>query len=774
MRNVTLFVGRVEHFEPRRQDLARIVVVVEVHVRRLPVRIQLHADQLALAHQELRDLVRRTAPDLRGQVEHLLAAVRIGQFEDDGHDEPAHVAELEHVEVPIVGHGLLEHLALPVGIARQRVVQALQKLPVVVAVLVGDGERIVFDVEVLEVRHPLQPWHHALRLVGEIGARRRLCLVLLTLPGPLHVRVPGIHLQMGDPIDGDVHVVGGEEPAPPEPVEIHPRSLFHGAEQVGGGGPLELPASGVLAEREIEQLTAENGLAQDDQRRGRLGVGIVAELHERFRVGHDGDLLLALHVVDDPARLAAGGGVVLLPLLLGDELQEGVEPLVHPGPLALVRVHHHGEVGVADLVDHHAYQEPSLAPGVGSGAVLLQLGARPVESDHGVLHAPHRAVHRLGHWIRVGERVAGVHLHGVDHRLGGVLRPQGLALLGVERHGHDERVVPVVLAESLGVPDELAGAGPGEVPHVLGREAPGLAGVGAFALVLEGLVRRDDEHRTLRVPGLFKAPALLRAEHVGRIVEDAGGRDHVIRRHGDGHPVVAELQGELAAADELLVVPALVVGIRHHPRIPLGHQEDVVAVLEVLVARAGAHRVLFHELVAPVDAESGRVTAAEGCGEVDAHQGAVDHVGQRLAPGVGHPGDAVAAVEALQVLQTPHLVIGDAVRFRQGAGPRIHRVAAEAVLVELQPEIPQGVGRTVGVGDGFAAGDHPPCFVQRHLDVVVGPLLPVAGGRRPRGVAVHVGGGQLGVELTELVDEIALGLLDGAVGGAEWRCQHSQ
>ena len=46
-------------------------------------------------------------------------------------------------------------------------------------------------------------------------------------------------------------------------------------------------------------------------------------------------------------RLAAARGKSFVPLLLGQELEEGVQALVHPGPLALVGVDDHREVVVA-------------------------------------------------------------------------------------------------------------------------------------------------------------------------------------------------------------------------------------------------------------------------------------------------------------------------------------------------------------------------------------------------------------------------------------------
>jgi hypothetical protein len=51
----------------------------------------------------------------------------------------------------------------------------------------------------------------------------------------------------------------------------------------------------------------------------------------------------------------------------------------------------------------------------------------------------------------------------------------------------------------------------------------------------------------------------------------------VVVGHGDIDAVVTELQGELAAAEELLVGPAFVVGVGVQAREPLRQQEDIVA-----------------------------------------------------------------------------------------------------------------------------------------------------------------------------------------------------
>jgi hypothetical protein len=193
--------------------------------------------------------------------------------------------------------------------------------------------------------------------------------------------VQRFHLHVAQVGEGDVHVVGGEEPAAPEPVEVHGAGVLHGAEEVGRRGVLELPAFAVGLEGVVEELAAHDGLAQDVERGGGLAVGVVAELGDALAVGHDGfdAALVALHVIDDVARWPAAAGVVVVPLLLGEVLHEGVDALVHPGPLPLVAVDDHGEEVVPHLVDDHA--DHAVLGAFAVGAVLL--GAPPLKQIMG-------------------------------------------------------------------------------------------------------------------------------------------------------------------------------------------------------------------------------------------------------------------------------------------------------------------------------------------------------------------------------------------------------
>ena len=287
-------------------------------------------------------------------------------------------------------------------------------------------------------------------------------------------------------------------------------------------------------------------------------------------------------------------------------LEEGVDAFVHPGPLALIAIHGHGEVDVADLVDYHADEELFLPSGVGAVPVLVGIGAGAVEGDHGVFHAPHGAVNGLGRGIGVGEAVAGVDLHGMDHRFRGVAGPERFPFLRVEGHGHDliRGDALAVLGIALRIPDEFSGAGPGEIADVLRFKAPSACLRRPSPFLPQGFFGGDDENRILgRFRGLHACP-LFFAHDVPGVLKDACGGHDVVRGDRNSDVVVAEFEGELAIAEEGLVVPALVIGEGREPWVPLGKEEDVVAVLgEVLKARAAASGLRLLDVEGPLDAD---------------------------------------------------------------------------------------------------------------------------------------------------------------------------
>ena len=576
-----------------------------------------------------------------------------------------------------------------------------------------------------------------------------------------HVGIARLDGEVHHPLGRDVDVSGGVEPVAPEPVEVDPARVVHGSEEVARLRTPERPALAVGPERMVEEFTTHDRLSKHVQRDGRLGIGVVALLDDRLAMAHDRTLPLADHVVHDVVGLAALGPRIVLPGLHREELHERVQPLVHPGPLTLVGVDDHREPEVTDLVDDHADQPP-LGP-LGVGAVRLR--PRAVEADHRVLHPADRAVHADRDGIRVRDAVLGIDLEGMGDRLGRIEAPERLALVGPETHRHRHVAVGTGDLDAPGVPDEGRTRGPRDVADVLRPESPGplrpailaVLGAGGDArefliaeFVRQGLLGGDHEGRTIRGPGRRVTLPLRLGHHLFLVDQVTARGDHVGLGHGDRKVVVAELEGELALPLELLVLPPVVVGVRRHPREPLGDLVDRHPVVEDLVARSRPHRGAGDDRGVPVDVEDDGVPRLHRLGQVDSHHRAVDHVRQGDAVRGLDPRDlrAPVEVELLELLTHPPggLV---APEVRRGGGEASERVPLEAVLVDLHPEIVQSMRALVVVGDGLGTFESMGDRIEPHPDVVIGPLLPVVGARGARGQPDLVRRGKQVVDLLE-------------------------
>ena len=216
-------------------------------------------------------------------------------------------------------------------------------------------------------------------------------------------------------------MVSGIKPAPPEPVEINAGSFFHGAEKVCRCRSFECPQSRIFFERKIKELAPHNRFSQniDGSRRFRVRVGTQAEHTVGLR--HDRNLILRFHVVSDVSWLHAPGNF-RIPLTSRYRIEVTVEPLIHPGPLPLIRVDDHRKVEVSNLMNHDTNQEPLLRERIGAGTVFLKLCPRPVESYHRVLHTAYKSdIDRLRGWIGVIKRKPAVYLQGMDYHLSRVV-----------------------------------------------------------------------------------------------------------------------------------------------------------------------------------------------------------------------------------------------------------------------------------------------------------------------------------------------------------------
>ena len=237
----------------------------------------------------------------------------------------------------------------------------------------------------------------------------------------------------------------------------------------------------------------------------------------------------------------------------------------------------------------------------------------------------------------------------------------------------------------------------------------------------------------------------------------------MVARHRQIQFVVAEFQREFAGAEELLVLPANGVVIRGHARKPLRDLENrVLVIFKIFIAGALDQHLLVIDLIRPVDAKADALAGRQRHRQIDAQHGLVDHIRQRLAVGRFHGGELEAAVEfsarmeSAQVFEFQRFFFGAAepgLARRRAQYAALVRILAQAILVQLQPQIREAVRRAVVIGDLLAGRDFAARFVQGGADHVIGALLPVGMARRAGRRAIAIRRGQQFFQLAELVVE---------------------
>ena len=252
-------------------------------------------------------------------------------------------------------------------------------------------------------------------------------------------------------------------------------------------------------------------------------------------------MIRALHIRDDQFRFPSLGRVVLLPFLFGKVLQEGIETLIHPGPLPLVAIDDHRKIVVTYFMDDDRNQVVFGRRGI--SPIFARSWA--VETDHRIFHAPDRPIDADRDGIGVIERVATVDIQRMDDRVRRVLAPKRLAFVGVIAHG-DHFVVIDTMA--LGIPDKLPTCGESEIADGFGAENPGFGLVGFFLFVFFGLLRSDDPNRLIGRASLFKSFPLLVGEHFVWILQLACSSNDMVGRCRDPHQVVSKFEREFTLA----------------------------------------------------------------------------------------------------------------------------------------------------------------------------------------------------------------------------------
>ncbi len=506
-------------------------------------------------------------------------------------------------------------------------------------------------------------------------------------------------------------------------------------------------------------------------------------MQDRIRLGHDRHLGARRHVVGDQVGVATTRAEALFPLLLGLELQEGIDPLIHPGPLAFIGIHRHREIDVADFVDDDTDQATLGQQRIAQIAVIIDHGTTigpAIEGDHRVFHPALGTGDRLRDRIGIGEGKRVVDVQRVLHGAGGEGRPERLALIGIEGHRHDEigRLAHPVLLDTDRIPDEFARPGPGEITDILGPEFPGRHGTGAATLIGARFRRGDDEDRFVSRASLFQTLALRLGQDFFRVLQNARRRDDEVLRHADGHVIIAKFKREFAASEEGLVVPAFIVREDRGTREPLRDLVDAVsagilAFLETLPAGPATHDAGFDEAVIPLDGEGDAVAGLQILIQVETQEGVDNGEVHRLAIGVGDTGDVEAVTILLEHLATTQRAGRNPFRHRlanasgrapataNGFGHRGDGIGAEAVLVEQEPQKIKRIRGVVGVGNRFGAEEMPGFLVEPDIDVVIDLLLPVIRSRRARGAAFAVRRRPvLVLELPEGIAPVIDGLLD--------------
>jgi len=114
----------------------------------------------------------------------------------------------------------------------------------------------------------------------------------------------------------------------------------------------------------------------------------------------------------------------------------------------------------------------------------------------------------------------------------------------------------------------------------------------------------------------------------------------------DGDPVVAEFQRELAASDELLVLPARVIGVGAHPWKPLRDLVDGVArLLEPLVTATCSKKIGIYDEILPLHFVFDDIPGFQWIGKINSHHCVDDDVVKAGTVCIPYSQDVVTTVK---------------------------------------------------------------------------------------------------------------------------------
>ena len=227
---------------------------------------------------------------------------------------------------------------------------------------------------------------------------------------------------------------------------------------------------------------------------------------------------------------------------------------------------------------------------------------------------------------------------------------------------------------------------------------------------------RAGEHPLDRIGrrGGVEARAHVRGQRLPGIDERSRSLDQPAGRRVDRHIVAAEVCVELRLPREAVGVPSLDVVVDRHLRVEVGQVEELVAAVP-----HAARGSLLRDVEAEVERELDRAAGRHGARRPDEQPGRADLVSRALVVVLEGVDLGASDGDPLEL---------DAARDLFLTAPR--RAGRMEVLDQLNDEGVERVGRIVPIRDPGRAVEPPPLGVDPHVDVVLGPLLPVA---RPGG-----------------------------------------
>ena len=420
-------------------------------------------------------------------------------------------------------------------------------------------------------------------------------------------------------------MVIGVEPTAPKPIQIYTGRILHRSEKVSWRGVLKSPPSCVLFKSIIKQISAHYGFTQNVQCRGGLAVRIVAELIDWLRIRHNraNPWLIPTHVASNVASTSASCWIIAIKFLFREVLNKCIQSFVHPSPLPFIWIDAHGKEVVSHLMNDNTDHSNLRAFCVGS----IRLRTTAVETNHRILHTNPLGVNTDSDGIGICYSKLWVCFQGLSNCLGGILLPQWIPFFGVKAH-RQRRSLTYPHCHSI--PNKLPARSPREVTNILCIKYPCLHSLLFGQFSLTGLLFRNDHNRLIigYTCGL-KPLSLLRCKHLFFIFQHTCWRHNMVRRNIKFNVVITKIHSKLPIAQKLLVLPPLIIGIHHHPRIKLSNGINVIVLfLKIFVAASSSNRHAIIDVIAPCNIKHKRSSRLDRTLQINTHHRIVNGMAQ--------------------------------------------------------------------------------------------------------------------------------------------------